>query len=450
VDNKSNLFAAPARPAMVAPADAETAQLVKRINARERHSDEEMVKHARDQGQDLRELKSRLGHGNWEAWATKNLRMSLRQANRYVRFAKSAVTADLESQMAEWRSINDNVPEDTNEPSPKIQRELDGVGGAPAKSAVTADLKPAKTAVTAVLELQIARQDSPRASEAAPNHQPGASVSQQQMHTITSNDTTYEQNVANIGKGHPTSTSTDNVISGPSDQSTAYHTQLNVVNGCVPAELEPPSEEKINGEDLPADEEAREFDLRARAEEEKQKRIDKAKAEDAKHQKPPIYDSLGQEVPTCLRDLFGSPGVPDLINTLRARADDVLERRRTDIGELNRLVKHAIALRAAGYPYLRVDDFGGHARESLKLASEVAKELRGAAQALADGLPYAICPECKGDENGCDHCRKSGCVPRWHYEDFIRDAKLLGNDATDNTEDSYVEYDNDHGGSGDE
>ncbi len=149
------------------------------------------------------------------------------------------------------------------------------------------------------------------------------------------------------------------------------------------------------GEDLPADE-------HARAHDERQKRIDRAKAEDEKHKKPPVLDGLNREVPSHLRDAFASAAVPDLIAELQRQAEEI---------DPKAILRRARDLIKAGYAYLRAEDCARNARESKEALSS-------AAQALTDGLPFAVCPACDGAPDGCDECRKTGCVPQWRYREL--------------------------------
>ena len=54
------------------------------INAREKRSRDDQLKHARPQGEDLLRAKKLAGHGNWERWCAANLDIGMKQINVLV------------------------------------------------------------------------------------------------------------------------------------------------------------------------------------------------------------------------------------------------------------------------------------------------------------------------------------------------------------------------------
>jgi hypothetical protein len=198
-------------------------------------------------------------------------------------------------------------------------------------------------------------------------------------------------------------------------------------------------------DELPADEHARALD-------ERQKRIEKAKAEDARHHKPPIFDGLGQVVPDHLRDLFASTALSDLANQLRAKAEEIDSRCDADVSELRSLFQRARSLEKAGYRHVGIGAAVRDATEAIKLKRKAAEELRKAAEALERGIPYAICAWCKGDIRAiddCMHCLSAGCVPKWRYHAQWRDHEKPDNEEAaecrdrGDLDDEYVEYGDD-------
>jgi hypothetical protein len=202
-------------------------------------------------------------------------------------------------------------------------------------------------------------------------------------------------NVANIGKaGVANDQPTTQVTQWDETPAASASTQVTQMRE-EEDEPAPPSEE-VKGEDLPADEDARQFDERRHALDAQQKRIKRTRDEYAKHVKEAVYDGRGEEVPTCLRDLFASPALPDLI----ARVDQIA-------GLAKELQQAAVAFYKI-YPYVRIDDYLKHVKAGCE-------EFADAGQALEDGKPHAPCPQCQGAMSKCDGCRNSGCVPLWRW-----------------------------------
>ena len=70
-----------------------------------------------------------------------------------------------------------------------------------------------------------------------------------------------------------------------------------------------------------------------------------------------------------------------------------------------------------GYQFVLIDKFKTHAYDALR-SIQLAKE------ALASGLPYAVCPKCNAVENGkvCRTCRGGGHIPLHRWEELNREA----------------------------
>lgn len=88
------------------------AELASKINAAHEAGERASWKgleHFRAAGEALLRAKAQCGHGKWLAWLEKNVSCTERQARRYMAFAKSDVTSDLESQ---WRAISGNAADE--------------------------------------------------------------------------------------------------------------------------------------------------------------------------------------------------------------------------------------------------------------------------------------------------------------------------------------------------
>jgi hypothetical protein len=107
----------------------------------------------------------------------------------------------------------------------------------------------------------------------------------------------------------------------------------------------------------------------------------------------PLKDEEGSPVPDDLRYVFLTVG-PSL-----TRIMDRLNECRDDL--------HAVEEAA---PWV------AHAR-----AKEAAEAWLSA---IAGGLPYAVCPACKGER--CERCRQTGYAPEAHYHDLQRELETVG------------------------
>jgi hypothetical protein len=102
-------------PAAVRPAEDVDAHAINAEHEMGQQAQRMSLGHYRRCGELLAMKKASLKHGQWGKWLAKNCpRIGDRQARRYMEFAKSDVTSDLE---AEWQRICGNVPEE-DEPEP--------------------------------------------------------------------------------------------------------------------------------------------------------------------------------------------------------------------------------------------------------------------------------------------------------------------------------------------
>jgi hypothetical protein len=153
------------------------------------------LEHFHRAGEALLQAKAQCGHGKWLKWLKENIRFSERQAQNYMRLAKSAVTADLED---EWRKIQGNAPTwddaaaDAAEPGAAAAGEVIVLGGgvtlipAPAPEPAGAPWRPPPARATAAEsededgdeaeaepEDEAEDEDEPAAEPAPPAAKPG-------------------------------------------------------------------------------------------------------------------------------------------------------------------------------------------------------------------------------------------------------------------------------------
>jgi DNA adenine methylase len=141
-------------PALVQPAK-DLAELAARISADYQAAESsraDMLARYRRMGENLLEAKKQCKHGQWSSWLKKNVNFSERKAQRFMQFAKSDVTSDLDDQEASWQRCSGNVSsEDGTE---ETSAEPDAVAryagnGAVAEREWTADERQRREAVLA-------------------------------------------------------------------------------------------------------------------------------------------------------------------------------------------------------------------------------------------------------------------------------------------------------------
>jgi hypothetical protein len=127
---------------------------------------------------------------------------------------------------------------------------------------------------------------------------------------------------------------------------------------------------------------------------------EKKKAQPAKKQPEPILkDGLGAVVPRGLADTFG--------DTMLADAVERIEAIHKELCSVEQHVVTTLARKGEFWPYAQF----GECAKSIKGAADA---VAVAASQLANGLPFCVCPHCKGD--GCTHCRNSGAWSRHRHE----------------------------------
>jgi hypothetical protein len=93
--------------------ERELAELATEIKADLRAAKEsrwEELGRFRAAGEKLRRARVVCPHGEWEDWLRENFEMSDKTARRYIQFAETDVTSDLEEREKLWRRINGNPP----------------------------------------------------------------------------------------------------------------------------------------------------------------------------------------------------------------------------------------------------------------------------------------------------------------------------------------------------
>lgn len=109
-------------------------------------------------------------------------------------------------------------------------------------------------------------------------------------------------------------------------------------------------------------------------------------------------DGIGGIIPRGLLDTFGDPMLAEAIARIDAAHKEIISIERHVVGTLAR--------KGEFWPYAL---FGECAKSLLSAADRAAE----ASAQLAAGVPFCVCPVCKGD--GCKDCRNAGAWPRHRY-----------------------------------
>lgn len=118
-----------------------------------------------------------------------------------------------------------------------------------------------------------------------------------------------------------------------------------------------------------------------------------------------LLDSLGNEVPSHLRDLFGDRMLTDCVQTVDEWLSGFLK------------LKNIIKAKADALRWLsrENDDKKKELHVLLALANANA-ELAIVRGHLVGCQPHAVCPVCAGKR--CKECRHTGVVPQWRYQEL--------------------------------
>lgn len=112
-----------------------------------------------------------------------------------------------------------------------------------------------------------------------------------------------------------------------------------------------------------------------------------------------IKDGLGAYVPRGLADTFGDPMLADCIARITAAHRELVS--------IEKHILNTLSRKGEFWPYAL---FGEAAKSLLEAANRAAE----AHAQLSAGVPFCVCPKCKGD--GCKDCRNSGAWPKHRYE----------------------------------
>lgn len=111
-----------------------------------------------------------------------------------------------------------------------------------------------------------------------------------------------------------------------------------------------------------------------------------------------IKDQLGNVVPRSVRDTFGDKQLPELIDRMKASAAEL------------KAIKGRVMAVWQGlqqfYPFAHFDKANAGVTTALE-------EVEVAVAQLEAGLPYCVCPKCKGER--CPQCQQSGVWPKHRH-----------------------------------
>ena len=120
-----------------------------------------------------------------------------------------------------------------------------------------------------------------------------------------------------------------------------------------------------------------------------------------------LKDQLGNILPDSCRDAFADPSLANLIEELEQA--EAMIRPESWVTRAGKLTDH--------YGFILITKFDEHVVEALH-------RIQLGREALLAGVPYAVCPKCKGvdskkDGKTCRGCRGYGHVPEWKYQEAI-------------------------------
>ena len=113
----------------------------------------------------------------------------------------------------------------------------------------------------------------------------------------------------------------------------------------------------------------------------------------------PLKDGLGNAVPRALVDTFGDPMLAEAVARIDAAHRELIS--------VQQHVLKTLSRKGDVWPY-------AHYGECAKSLADAADRLAEASRQLADGIPFCVCPHCRGE--GCPECRQSGAWPRHRYD----------------------------------
>lgn len=104
------------------------ATLAKRLRAREKKSQKDMLDHAKKQASDILAARQQAKRGQWGPWCDE-AGLSQERALQYIRFGKTVVTTDFsnlpeDQQWAEWQRISANATPGENDDDTDLAADL--------------------------------------------------------------------------------------------------------------------------------------------------------------------------------------------------------------------------------------------------------------------------------------------------------------------------------------
>lgn len=126
---------------------------------------------------------------------------------------------------------------------------------------------------------------------------------------------------------------------------------------------------------------------------------DEKREKDKRAPAPALKDALGNAVPECLADTFGDPMLAEAV----ARIDAAHK----ELASIEQHVVNTLAKKGAFWPYALYGECAQRLKDALNAVAVASAN-------LAAGVPYCVCPKCKGA--GCKDCRKSGAWPKHRHD----------------------------------
>lgn len=112
-----------------------------------------------------------------------------------------------------------------------------------------------------------------------------------------------------------------------------------------------------------------------------------------------VIDMTGNPIPDCMGDLFVDNTLRDVLSAIEEGAELI------DRADAELLKYSASKITTESFAWV---DFA----ELNSLMKKFRDAAVGIASVIRDGLPFAVCPHCHGDKNGCKKCRLCGYWPR--------------------------------------
>lgn len=112
-----------------------------------------------------------------------------------------------------------------------------------------------------------------------------------------------------------------------------------------------------------------------------------------------VIDMTGNPIPDCMGDLFVDNTLRDVLSAIEDGADLI------DKADAELLKYSSSKITTESFAWVDFAELNGLMKKFRDAAVGIASVIR-------DGLPFAVCPHCHGDKNGCKKCRLCGYWPR--------------------------------------